>query len=110
MQVARYLSTWWHCPAGASVPQYLAGSIHPLTDETRSHIAQGVAELVEAPDDVESAAKRAERAHAAVEKAKAAAAEATAAAEAAVEAHRIAEESAAAEAAAIAAPEMPPAA
>jgi hypothetical protein len=84
MQLIRYLVTWFHVtPAGHSEAKFEAGKHYPVTDETKLHVAQGIAEVVDAPDDAEKAAAAAESAEARAAKAAEAAEAARAAADAA---------------------------
>lgn len=96
MQLVKYTLTWFHVVgSGASVPLYEAGKLYPVTDETRRHVGQGIAELVEAPDDLTKAESAAKRAEALAAKAAAAAEEARALADAAAAAQVIADQEAA---------------
>lgn len=80
MKLIKYLESWFD----SGECKYAAGSFYPVTDETKLHASRGVAEEVDAPEDVEKAeaiaGKAAEKADAAAAAANAAAALANAAA------------------------------
>lgn len=100
MKVVKFLETWFHVVSGASIPQFEAGKFYPLTDETKAHLARGIAMLFDAPDEPTKAEAAAQKAQAAAERATAAAQAARDAADAAAEAQRIADLEAAQEVAA----------
>lgn len=92
MKLVKFLETWFHVPAGgASVAQFEAGKFYPLSDETAAHVARGIAEEFEAPDEPTKAESAAFKAQAAAARAAAAATEARELANAALEAQRIAD-------------------
>ena len=91
MKVIHYLASWYHTVYdGSSVAKYEAGKCYPVTDESLTHVAQGIAEEVDAPDDVEAAQAAADKAQVKVEKAVDAALDAEVAARAAEAAQEIA--------------------
>lgn len=70
MQVVRYLQTWFHVgAAGHSEAKFEAGKFYSKSEETLRHVAHGIAELFEAPDDADKAAAAAEAAKAKADKA-----------------------------------------
>jgi hypothetical protein len=84
MKVIRYSASWFETDVtGTSRAKYEAGKCYPVTDETQQHVLHGIAEEVDAPDDVEKAEAAAESAEAKAAKAAAAAVAARAAADAA---------------------------
>src|SRR5262245_25212059 len=77
MKLIRYLQTWFEVDMhGTSQAKFTAGCIYPITDESARHVELGIAEHIDAPEDLDKAV-------AAAEKAEAAAAKATEAADAA---------------------------
>ena len=95
MRLVKYNTTWFHVVSGTSLPKYVAGAFYPVTDETRAHVGQGIAEEVEVPKDATQAETAAQKAEAAAARAQALAEQARDAADAAVEAKRLADEIAA---------------
>lgn len=84
MKVIRYSASWFETDVtGTSRAKFEAGKFYPVTEETQRHVIHGIAEEVDAPDDVEKAEAAAESAEAKAEKAAAAADTARAAADAA---------------------------
>jgi hypothetical protein len=84
MKLIRYIASWFHVGAsGASEAKYEAGKFYAQSEETLRHVAHGIAELVDAPDDADKAAAAAESAEAKAAKATEAAEAARAAADAA---------------------------
>lgn len=83
MKVVKFTASWFEVQNGASVEKFQAGSFYPVTDETKIHVARGIAEEVDAPADPEKAIAAADDATAKAEKAAAAATAAQAAARAA---------------------------
>jgi small subunit ribosomal protein S16 len=91
MKVIRYLLTWFEVgTSGQSEAKYVAGTCYPVTEETSRHVLQGVAEEVDAPDDVEKAEAAADKAEAKADAATATAESARDAAEVAAAAAQIA--------------------
>lgn len=87
MKLIRYIATWFSVgTSGQSEAKYVAGTCYPVTDETKSHALQGVAEEIDAPADFD-------KAEAAATKAEAKAAEAS---DAAIAARELAEAAASA--------------
>jgi hypothetical protein len=77
MKVVRYLQSFFHVAIGGySEAKYEAGKVYAQTEETLRHIEHGIAELFDAPEDVEKAQAAAEKAEAAAAKATDAAADA----------------------------------
>lgn len=84
MKVIRYTKTYHEVDVtGSSHPKFEAGQCYPITDETQRHVIHGIAEEIDAPEDVEKAEAAAESAEAKAEKAAATADAARAAADAA---------------------------
>lgn len=83
MKVIRYLQSWFHVVHGVAVAKFEAGKHYPVNEETERHVAQGIAEVVDAPEDAPKAEAAADKAEAdaakAAEKAEAARAVADAA-------------------------------
>lgn len=101
MKLIKYLASWFVTDgAGNSTAKFEAGKFYPVSDESSSHVLQGVAEEVDAPEDYEKALAAAEKAEAKADDAEAKAAEAKAAAEAAAAAQALTAPDAPAEAAA----------
>lgn len=51
MPMIRYTLSWFETDCtGNSRAKFEAGKLYPVTDESLSHVAQGVAEQVDAPD------------------------------------------------------------
>lgn len=91
MKVIRYLATWFD----AGAPLFQGGKFYPVTDESTRHVAQGIAEEVDAADDVLKAQEKADKAEARADDAAVAAQSARAAAEAAEAAAELAKPAAA---------------
>jgi hypothetical protein len=90
MKLIRYLESWFHVTAGGgSQAKYEAGKFYPVTDETARHVAHGIAEEVDAPQDADKAQAVAESAEAKADKAAEIAADARDAAQAAAAAAEI---------------------
>lgn len=90
MKLIKYLASWFATDStGNSVAKFEAGKFYPVTAESSSHVLQGVAEEVDAPEDYEKAIAAADKAAAKVDDAEAKAAEARAAAEAAAAAQAL---------------------
>lgn len=87
MKLIRYIASWFDVGA----EKYAAGGYYPVTDETKQHVAQGVAEVVDAPEDADKAEAVADKAEAKLADAEASAAAAREAAEAAAAAQAIAD-------------------
>lgn len=84
MKVIRYTKTYHEVDGtGSSRPKFEVGMCYPITDETQRHVIHGIAEEIDAPEDVEKAEAAAESAVAKAEKAASAAGTARAAADAA---------------------------
>jgi hypothetical protein len=77
MKVVRYLQSFFHVAiCGYSEAKYEAGKVYAQCEETLRHIEHGIAELFDAPDDVDKAQAAAEKAEAAASKANDAASDA----------------------------------
>lgn len=83
MKVIRYLQSYFHVVHGVSVAKFEAGKHYPVADETERHVAQGFAEVIDAPDDAPKAEAAADKAESTAAKAVDAAAEARSVADAA---------------------------
>jgi hypothetical protein len=90
MKVVRYTQTWFEVgSSGSSEAKFAAGKVYAVTDETQRHITLGIAEVIDAPEDVDKVQAVAEKAQAAAAKAADAAADAKATAEVAAAASDI---------------------
>lgn len=84
MKVIRYSASWFETDVtGTSRAKFEAGKCYPVSDESQGHVLRGIAEEIDAPEDVEKAEAAAESAEAKAEKAAATADAARAAADAA---------------------------
>ena len=84
MKAHRYLQTFFDVNGGGtSYAKYEAGKSYPVTDETSHHVAMGIAEEIDVPDDAEKATAAAEAAQVKADAAQAKADAAAAAAQAA---------------------------
>lgn len=62
MKVIRYSATWFEVGLSSqSEAKFVAGEFYPVTDESKSHIAQGIAEEIDAPEDAEKADEKADK-------------------------------------------------
>lgn len=90
MKIIRYKLDWFETDGvGNSRAKFEAGKFYPVTDESSSHVVQGAAEEVDAPEDYEKAIAAADKAEAKLDDAEAKAVEARATAEAAAAAQAL---------------------
>ena len=54
-RVIRFNSTFFHVVGGESLPQFIAGEYYAVDEETQRHVAMGIAEEIDAPDDADKA-------------------------------------------------------
>lgn len=70
MKVIRYNETWFDVgPSGTSEAKFVKGQVYPISNETKRHVEHGIAEEIDAPEDVDKAVAAAEKAAAAAVKA-----------------------------------------